>query len=257
MKGFLIYCKNDYEKNKAFAQWLADECKNEGMTLELLFQEDFYASRPNIRPDEFVINRSRDYNLSLTLELGGIRVFNNSAITLLGNNKLAAYSFAQKKNYAYPSVSVSPIKDKSILMKPIDGHGGEGIALVDEYTIFTREYLYQEFLNDIVGDIRFYILDNRIHDAVLRKSVHGIQSNYSLGNDFERYSFSPSEERYILNFINGLNIDYAGADFFLKKDGSLVFNEMEDVVGSRMLSALGTNRTAQLLASLIAREMKK
>lgn len=257
MKGFLIYCKNDYEKNKTFAKWLSDECQKEGMKLELLFREDFYAFRPDIRPDEFVINRSRDYNLSLTLELAGVRVFNNSKITLIGNNKLAAYSFAQNKNYAYPSVLVSPSRDEKTLMKPIDGHGGEGIALVDQDTVFKKEYLYQEFLRDIVGDIRFYILGDRIHDAVLRKSVHGIQSNYSLGNDFERYAFSLSEEKYILSFIDGLNIDYAGADFFLKKDGSLVFNEMEDVVGSRMLSALGTNCTARLLANLIAREMKK
>ena len=51
-------------------------------------------------------------------------------------------------------------------------------------------------------------------------------------------------------------MDYAGIDFLLTKDNKLIFNEIEDVVGSRMLSKLGINNTTDLYLEHIGKELK-
>ena len=48
-----------------------------------------------------------------------------------------------------------------------------------------------------------------------------------------------------------LKVDYAGFDFFITKEGKLIFNEIEDAVGSRMLSLLGENETVPLFVEHI------
>ena len=48
-----------------------------------------------------------------------------------------------------------------------------------------------------------------------------------------------------------LDIDYVGVDFFLTKSGEFIFTELENAVGSRMLSVLGENNTVPLFVEHI------
>lgn len=255
MKGILLYKKEDYEKNKSFASWLISELSKKNLETELMIFEDMLEKLP-LRCD-FVINRTREYNLSLAFELGRVPVFNSSEITLLGNNKLAGYQYAKTKGFPFADIAVFPIGGKKFIAKPIYGHGGEGIY---EYRgeKWEEDYLYQELISDYLGDVRFYIIGNEIVHAVLRKkSDEKLCSNFSQGNEFELFHYSEKINQQIQKFIAGLEIGYAGIDFLIKQDGSLLFNEIEDAVGSRMLSILGINDTVERFVSYIEKELKK
>ncbi len=249
MTGLLIYKEDDAKINADYIDWIITSALKLGMDLELLYSHDFFERglRKKYNKVEFAINRSRSYNLSLILELADIKVFNNSQVTLLGNNKLAAYRYAKLRGYKYAGVLASWEDEKELITKPIGGHGGKGIeVLKPNYPSFNEGSFQQEFLSDIIGDIRFYIINNRIIHSVIRKAKAGYLSNYSRGGAIEYYRYSIEEETFVNNFINDLQIDYAGIDFLLLKNNELIFNEIEDVVGSRMLSSLGLNNTTEL-----------
>ncbi|NLV88710.1 MAG: ATP-grasp domain-containing protein [Tissierellia bacterium] len=258
MNGLLIYNKDDYHRNESYVDWLLQAGKEYDLNLKLVFKEDFLRKGISHKDKiDFVINRSRSYEISLMFELTNIRVFNNSTITLLGNNKLAAYRYAKDKGYAYPRVLVAWENKNNIISKPNDGHGGQGIDLVENVDFNDGSIrLQQEFLGSLVGDIRFYIIDNKIIHGVLRTSRDKIISNFTQGGDIKYYDYTAEEKAYVEGFIKDLKVDYAGIDFLLTKDNKLIFNEIEDVVGSRMLSKLGINNTTDLYLEHIGKELK-
>lgn len=258
MRGLLLYNREDYIRNVQYIKWLIEEAWKNNIRLEFKLKEDFLVNGlEEPKKYDFVINRTRSYETSLTFELNNIRVFNNSTVTLLGNNKLAAYNYAKKKGYTYPKVLVSWQEDQKIISKPNFGHGGEGIGLIQDVCLndgLVR--LQQEFVEELQGDIRFYIINNKVIHGVLRKARGKIVSNFSQGGDIEIYNFSNKEREYIEEFISDISVDYAGIDFLLTKDNKLIFNEIEDVVGSRMLSKLGVNNTTELYLKHIGNQLK-
>jgi len=250
MRGAIFYNKEDYVKNSDFAEWMRQEFNGKNVKIDLYFLQDFYQERKFTLKYDFVINRTRDFNLSQLFEINGIRVFNNSELTLLGNNKYSAYLFAKNNNFEIPQIPICP--QGSILYKPIYGHGGSDIDILSNNDIlFNGNNIYQEFLKDLAGDIRFYVINNEIYKAVKRYSHTDYVFNYSKGGEFCEYKYSPSEYKLVNSMISLLKIDYAGLDFFITKDGKLIFYEIEDVVGSRMLSVLGENNTVPLFVEHI------
>ena len=256
MRGIIFYSRDDYEKNKVFVDWLIDEFNAKRHELELIFVEDFYKARMlSFRPD-FIINRSRDYNLSQLFELNGIRVFNNSQITLLGNNKYSGYLFAKNNGFEVAEIPIN-IYHNGVIVKPIYGHGGQDIELKTCLT-FDKNFIYQEYVKDLDGDVRFYVIGKEIVKVVRRYRDDGeILLNFSQNGKVE--IFSP--DSYMLSeakrFISLLDIDYAGDDFFITKSGKFIFTELEDVVGSRMLSFLGCNNMVPLFVEHIIKESER
>lgn len=248
MNGLLVYSKKDLKKNSEYISWLVNEALKRNIKLEVTTDEDIQTKGvSSLKSVDFVINRSRSYEISLLFELNDIRVFNNSKVTLIGNNKLAAYDYAKKKGFKFPKLFLNFSDEKQILIKPNEGHGGEGIHLVNaKHSMPCTKKLKQEFISDLIGDIRFYVINNEIIKAVIRFSNEKIVSNYSQGGKFEVYDYSKGEEALIKKFMIGTTFDYVGLDFFLTKSHVLLFNEIEDVVGSRMLSHLGINNTTEL-----------
>lgn len=255
MNGLLVYSENDIEKNSKYISWLINEGKKRNMKLNVSTDEFLQTQGiDSFETVDFVINRSRSYEISLLFELNDIRVFNNSDVTLIGNNKLAAYKYAKNNGFKFPKVLIEFLNKKQVLSKPNDGHGGEGIHLIEASVSSTnRKHIKQEFIEDLVGDIRFYVINNEIISSVIRFSDDKIISNYSQGGKFRVYKYSKSEEDLIKRFMKGINFDYVGLDFFLTKKDELIFNEIEDVVGSRMLSHLGINNTTELYLEHIYR----
>ncbi|MFC4355233.1 RimK family alpha-L-glutamate ligase [Chryseomicrobium palamuruense] len=243
MKGLLMYYAMDAEKNKSYIEWLVGEAKESGLELKLVVMEDLRTGF-SLDDIDFVINRTREVSVSWQFELQGIRVFNSSEVTLLGNNKLAAYNYMQNRSVPFAKVLISPLKNKKTVRKPVSGHGGENVTYgIQVGPVDLANFVYQEHAGKIIGDVRFWIIGNEIHAAVLRSNPDSFLSNYSHGGHFEEYSYNTSQEAIVKRAIADLSIDYAGIDFFVTTDDQLLFNEIEDVVGSRMLSELGLNKT--------------
>ncbi|MFV0503321.1 MAG: RimK family alpha-L-glutamate ligase [Lachnospirales bacterium] len=239
MKGILIYNKEDYELNVTFGKWLIDEFGALGVELKVVFTENIY----NMDFD-FAINRSRNIDISLLCQLNNIPVFNNSQITLLGNNKLMAYNYAK-----ILGLNILPVllkDEEQMIAKPNHGHGGEGIRLVNK---INHGLIYQQY-KKIIGDVRFYIINNELIASVIRTNSNSIVSNFSKGGNVEVYKPTGDELAILNTFKSQLDIDYCGIDF-LKTEDDFYFNEIEDVVGSRMLSHLKMNNTGTLFAKHI------
>ena len=155
--------------------------------------------------------------------------------------------------------------EKPLVVKTVDGHGGLEVFLLentmekggcqtisetgnlscktkekrDRYTVLEgKKLLCQEMINCDSRDIRVYVLGGEIYSAVLRQGKEDFRSNYSLGGEVKEYFLSVEEYRIVQEYIDclgGKDLAMAGIDFLVDRDGNLVFNEVEEMVGSRML----------------------
>ena len=256
--GILIYNEKDVEKNKSYISWLIEEGSKRDLNIRLLLDEKINNLEFNFK---FAINRSRNFNATYKLEEEGIKVYNNYKFCILGNDKLIAYDYIDTLGIKYPKVFRNlddSFKKNKVIEKPKNGHGGSDIRIVDEYdNIDFSKNVYQEYIEDYIGDIRFYVINNKIEHAVIRiPKKNSIISNFTKGGDVHIYNYSNKEEKIINKILENLNIDFGGIDFLLLRNGELLFNEFEDAVGSRMLSYLGVNDTMDKFLNHISNEVK-
>lgn len=258
IKGILIYEENDSIKNKEYIKWLIDEGKVRDLDIELILTKDLSFSNLDCK---FAINRSRNFNITEMLEEADVRVFNNFKFCLLGNDKKLAYDYIKDLGINYPKVyedNNNIKKDKTVIEKPRNGHGGEGIKFLEDLSkVDFSKNVYQEYIKDYIGDIRFYIINNKIEHAVIRiPKENSLISNFTKGGDVKIYNYSKYEEEIIYKILSEINIDFGGIDFLLSKDKKILFNEFEDAVGSRMLSHLGINDTMDKFLNYVSDEVK-
>lgn len=269
-KAWLIYGREDAEKNESFIKMHRETGEKLGIEIELLYADEIsttieqqkaelrYAGKIKGKPD-FVLCRTRDWLLTRQMEQMGLRVFNNSEVSLAGNHKAIAYQEAAKlsipvvntafcrREYVKNQLLQAPVDAKGQLLKPlvvktVSGHGGSQVFLYKD-----REELPQ-LLSGIRGedvviqprvagpgeDVRVYIIGNQIQGCVLRRAKEDFRANFSLGGAVEPYHLSGEEERLVKKCFERWKFDFAGIDFIRDAKGQLLFNEIEDVVGSRM-----------------------
>jgi len=249
MQGYLIYDQKDIERNQSFIDWLIEESTKKSIPLKLY---DHTHDFQQIDLPDYVINRSRHYQISSYFESMGIRVFNKSLVARLGNDKLAAYEYFKTSlplmaTYQYHEKIAYPC-----VVKKRDGHGGQEVYLLqDEKDLRTAyktdDYIFQDFSYPPGRDLRVYVINNEIIASVLRSNDNDFKSNYSLGGSISLYDLSPDQSLRVQEVLNRVNIDYAGIDFLLDQNDNLIFNEIEDVVGARMLYNLSSIDVVDLL----------
>ena len=259
LNGILIYDKEDIERNKAYIKWMIEEGKKFDLNIELVTLNNIYYDYIKNKY-RFAINRSRNYKASEKLEGLNIRVFNKSNFCILGNDKIKAYSFIENLKVHYPKVYGEKKEinyDKKIIVKPKAGHGGENIKFLNKgEKINFEENVYQQYIEDYVGDIRFYIINNKIINSVIRiPKKNDFLSNFSQGGEVRIYNYTEKNKKVINKILREIEIDYGGIDFLLLKNGEILFNEFEDAVGSRMLSFLGINNTMDIFLNHISKEV--
>lgn len=300
LQGAVIYNENDLAINRSYADWLVEEAESLDMDLQVMTREDMDISYnvtdvsdtagihqhherlvlssgvPNdsetviksgithgitsgITPD-FVINRSRDANLTRFFEMSGVRVFNNSIITDLGNRKELAYAHAKKCGvpilpFELHHQSKAKTHELVRIFKTPTGHGGNEIHAGKSYIpggvfesiegepLLPKDdlVLSQEFCNGLTGDLRVYIMDNRPYAAVMRHTPEGSYlSNFTKGASIGFFEIEKTPvAAYVDALLKDVHVDYCGLDFLCDAQGKFFFNELEDAVGSRMLSQLG------------------
>lgn len=255
---YLIYDREHYSKNKFFAEAFITEGAAIGLSVRLLISDGIIygirSDKPYIEyegakldaPAAF-INRTMDFQLSVHLEHTGYKVFNNSRVSLVANNKILSYIEAAKcgvkiLDTEFLSGTAKSEADGNFVTKPAGGRGGEGVVLDSQAEIKTdNPAVRQAFLKDAAGDVRVYIVGNKIIAAVLRRPQGSdFRANISQGGKAELYELSASQRAEVEKITNGSGLVFglAGVDFLLTKDGQFVFNEIEDVVGCRSLYEL-------------------
>ena len=244
--GYLIYSEYESKRNAFFIEKLISASNKYSIKLILLLSEKinfvldsnreiiYYENKLLDIPD-FVIQRTMNHDLSFRFEKLGIRVFNSSYISLVADNKYNAYMEVSKLGVNILNTRhISDKNSKNIFFpnvtKPIDSKGGDRVFFnknIEEYKESIKKYkndfLLQEPSEVLGEDLRVYVIGKKIIISMLRTSNSGFISNY--------------EESIVNKIIDAFDFDYVGIDFLFNKDG-LVFNEIENVVGARMLYEL-------------------
>lgn len=280
--AYIIYYDEEANKNSGFIEMLKSECRKYDIALEYisfekvnLMSESSFENK--FKKIFFVINRTREYKLSLRFEKINVKVFHSSKITELGNNKYKTYCYLKEyfeRNKNEPQgewiahtvlVKADDLNNvlndyigKDYVIKSVDGHGGSQVfSLNDDGTkhgsyIKNRDNAKNNIYKELQGhdcvlqkridsdsnDIRVYIVFGKIYAAVLRHGNDGFKSNFSLGGSVEEYFPDEEQKKIIEKFIEAFGaeqLSMAGIDFILTRDGNLIFNELEEMVGSRML----------------------
>ena len=221
MKPILIYPKEEATRNAFAVQKL---CAALGAVL--------------VSPDydgeaAYVINRTNDYRVAARFEQRGIRVFNPSAFSKLANDKQACYDFMEQHG-----VPVMPTRCSipPFVKKPKDGHGGAGVVMCHRAADYDEAMVCQKPASDLGKDLRVWVLGGEIVAAFLRVSQTDFRSNFCLGGEAVPYTLNTAETALVNRIVSLVDGDYYGVDF-LFHNGKLVFNELEDAVGARILYA--------------------
>lgn len=280
--AYIIYYDEEAKKNSGFIEMLKSECRKYDIALEYISFEKVNLMSENSFENKFkkiffVINRTREYKLSLRFEKINVKVFHSSKITGLGNNKYKTYCYLKEyfeRNKNEPQgewiahtvlVKADDLNNvlndyigKDYVIKSVDGHGGSQVfSLNDDGTkhgsyrknrdnaknniykaLQGHDCVLQKRIDSDSNDIRVYIVFGKIYAAVLRHGNDGFKSNFSLGGSVEEYFPDEEQKKFIEKFIKAFGagqLSMAGIDFILTRDGNLIFNELEEMVGSRML----------------------
>ena len=263
MTGWILYDLEQYHKN----QWFADkllEYGNRFARMKLILAESlqigiehnaycFMYSGRRLSPPDFAVSRTIYPLLSLVLEKAGTRVFNNSLVSAICNDKRQTYTMVRSDHVEIANTLffdkrfLDPEQLKGLsfpaILKSASGHGGKEVFYIDHYEelaehldlLPTDDFLLQEVCRPYGKDLRVYLMGGEILSAVLRSSEQ-FKSNYSLGGSAQVYSLNREEEQMVRTIVRSFpsKMDFVGIDF-LFCDGRLIFNEIEDVVGTRML----------------------
>ena len=253
--GWLLYEECDYEENRMFAAHMQKCGMPLGVALQVVFTGDMESAL--LAAPDFAISRQRSPMLSKRIESHGIPVFINARVCEICNDKRNTHRFLQglplmKTTFLEPGKPFIPAPgDFPLVVKPAYGHGGDRVSLVRDQAefdlalsaIFPAPALAQEVATKAGRDLRIYVLFGEIVAAVMRTAQSGIVSNYKRGGRVALHPVDP-EERELAEAVmkrfadSGAPLSFAGIDL-LYHHGRPVVNEIEDVVGSRMLYQVG------------------
>lgn len=267
MIGWLIYTKKDASYNKQYIKMHFEEASKKNITLHLLYFEDFiYGIKANqyfienkicqiqitekerIEIPDFVICRARVPMFTKQLEYLKIPVFNNAKVADICNDKAKTYQYLAQfhipmieTEFYYANSLENTLKKRSSdseVIKSVDGHGGSQVFLTSEQPIETlrhSNFVIQPLTGKKHQDVRVYVIGKKIIAAVCRTASAGFKSNFSLGGKVEVYHLSEKQVFLVQKIINVFDFGLVGIDFLIDEEEKLIFNEIEDVVGARML----------------------
>ncbi len=276
--GWLIYDRAGAGRNEWFIKRLTEACFECNISLKLLIEEDIsygifdneaciISNGERLERAELAVVRAIDPLLSHQLESMGVRTFNSARVSEVCNDKRRTHIlasdlgiptldtvFCDKRHFDRSSVHYPCI------LKSASGHGGSEVFYITCESellpclekIGQNEFLLQTRANISSDDIRVYVMGQEVLAQVKRSSPDDFRSNYSLGGTIERV-YDKRLEEYALNIASSLASDFVGVDFIVD-GGKIYLNEVEDVVGTRMLYALGITEVCELYARYISKK---
>lgn len=260
MNGIIVYAEDAAKQNSHYIDMYFDACAKRNIQLKLIIlQRLTFCTKDNepcliyegekLELPDFAIMRCPDIALARFLEFSDVAVFNNSDCIENANDKRLTYIRAAKSGLKIMDTyySLSSARDAGsfpLVVKSAHGAGGRAVMLAHDekeleeavLKIAPDEAVIQKLASDTGKDLRVYFVGNEIVCAMLRKSETDFRSNYGLGGSAALYELSEEEKRMAYKAASMFDLSYAGVDFIFD-NGEMVFNEVEDAVGARMLYA--------------------
>lgn len=237
MKGIIVYNDESLNKNKFFAEKLKKELENLGVEAEIVCD-----GIEQLRPD-FAVMRIYDEGLNSHFDSMGVPTFNNSNVAAICNDKWKTFLLLNENGIPVAPTQRAEECDMGYprIVKARHGHGGSEVFWASSEAEFNEALSKMKdsaIVQPPVGkrgrDLRVYVIGGKPVVAMLRCSDSDFRSNFSLGGFAKRYELSDREKELIARIASLLKFDFAGIDFLLGDDG-LICNEIEDVVGCRMV----------------------
>lgn len=269
-KALLVYSKIRYRKNAWFAYHLIDVAKDYEIKLDFIFDKDIKISNIIKNNYSFIIYRSDNLKLKKSLNSLNILLINSLEISKLANNKYNTYKICKKLNI--PCLKTTLLNTKNIktitypkVIKEVSGHGGNEVFLVrnneELHDILKNSitnnklYISQDECDTPGIDIRVYVINNKVVKVVKRYSRSDFRANYSLGGNFV-FSKLNKDIKNILNILfSNYKFGFVGIDFIINNK-KYILNEIEDIVGCRMLYLKWDKDIADILFKEISKILK-
>ncbi|MBD5089656.1 MAG: ATP-grasp domain-containing protein [Clostridiales bacterium] len=261
--GWLIYDREGAKRNKTYIQMHIEEGEKLGIKILLKYAEELsfgildskiilLEKGKKAKYPDFIICRTIQPKLSFYLEQCKLKVYNDAKVAEICNDKAKTYAYLAGKGipliesvFLENKIFVSSL-DKvpyGTVIKAVDGHGGNQVVLwnedVDKEELLNKignsDVIVQKFTGQAKQDVRVYVIGKQIIGAIKRTAKEGFRSNYSLGGKVEEYRLSEEEKQLVQKVISEFSFGLAGIDFLIGDSGEFILNEIEDVVGARML----------------------
>lgn len=245
MKGWLIYDKIGAERNKWFICHILKLCDKYGLEVTTKIISSEKDIENEVLPD-FALVRTINYQLSNYLSQNNVIIFNNAETSYYANDKYNCYLLMKELGVKVMRTELlgsgSPTMKMPYIVKSCDGHGGSEVFFVDndEKLKRAREKLsgkrsvVQQPSSTLGVDMRAYLLNGKIISAIIRYNDFDFRSNFSLGGKIKKGEVTLEQRKTIAKIYDKLKCEYVGIDFIID-NGEYVLNEIEDVVGARML----------------------
>lgn len=227
---FLIYNEDEIQINEFSINKYIEVFKESKFNCLLLTDKNYKKHRYS---PICVINRTNNYKISDYFEKLGVRVFNNSFVTKICNNKLETYRYL--KNIKHIKICTSDKITFPIIAKDPESKGGKDVFLINNQEDFNKYYNHKMMLQEYLPnacDIRTYVIGNKVVLSIKRNSNGIFKANYKINHNAELYELNKEEKVMIKNIIKKFHFDYVGIDI-LKNDKEFYFSEIEDSVGAR------------------------
>ncbi|WP_404428871.1 RimK family alpha-L-glutamate ligase [Sutcliffiella horikoshii] len=263
-KGWLIYEAEHAKKNQGFIQWFLDEAKELDIELDFILQNRIsfgvqnnelvilLDDAPLIGAPDFVIMRNIDSIFNEQLERMKIPCFNSHHVSAICNDKAKTHQYLVGKRIPMLDTYFSTADEVltgnlplpfPFVIKTRTGRGGGDVFMVENSEqlktihaqLSNRLIILQPLAGSPGKDLRVYVLGEEIVGAVLRSNQKSFKANYTLGGQAEAYVLNEAELTVVNKIIQQFEFGLVGIDFLFDKDDSLLFNEIEDVVGCRTL----------------------
>lgn len=284
--GWLIYEDEHASKNKAFIQWFLEEAPLVNIDLHVYLQSEIIFGVRNkqlfvdvegkeIQLPDFVIMRDINPLFSKQVEMLGVPCFNNGFVSSICNDKALTHQLLATNNIPMLDtffvqknallITKTPPIDYPFVLKTRTGRSGKEVFLLKNEKDFLETIsdipstdLIIQPLADMPGkDVRVFIVGGTIVGAVLRYNDQDFKANYTLGGEAKEYLLTEEEKMLIHKIISLFPFGMVGIDFLFDKDGKLLFNEIEDVVGCRTLCKVTDINIVKLYLEYICGQLDK
>lgn len=260
MNAWLVYEEGNTKRNYKFIRHWIKLGKEKGIKFKLVLRQQLFYGVKNdklalkikgedVRPD-FALMRLNAPLLSQHMEAMGIPVFNNAHVARICNDKRLTHDFLAGQvpmmDTAFVDISSENAPfDYPVVVKASNSCGGRKVFLCrgnEEYkkalqNCFPDTAVVQPLSDTIGKDVRVYVLGNKILQPMMRFSTNGdFRSNVGQGGDAAPYELDSETKKHVDKIISNFEFSFVGIDFIFNS-GKLVFNEIEDAVGTRMLFA--------------------
>lgn len=260
MIGWLIYGDEGIKRNKWFAEKIIKAASARGLDLKIVIYDKSLNSLPKKLP-VFAIVRAICPEVQRYLEERGVRVFNNRITAEIANDKYETYLLARRlKIPVMPTLTARNADFFPCVLKTRDGHGGSEVFWINDACDLARapvkldKCIVQKPCSDLGKDMRVYSLGGKITAGILRESATDFRSNYSLGGNVREVEVTNEQSETVKRIHEELGFDFVGVDF-IRDGGRWVLNEIEDVVGTRMLYKCTSVDAAEEYIDYIAAEL--